>query len=115
MSAADPSGAENTQEEEEALARALAERPDEDIDMANGDDDYPDEAEEVGSHHRRQQCPHRASWRIIIQHFLAQNPWLYIVDEVGSPWNTGSAADKSSQNSTCSCCPHVVTCQGNPH
>ncbi len=35
------------QEEEEALARALAERPDDDIDMANGDDDYPDEAEEV--------------------------------------------------------------------
>ena len=35
------------QEEEEALARALAERPDEDMDMANGDDDYPDEAEEV--------------------------------------------------------------------
>ena len=36
-----------SQEEEEALARALAERPDEDMDMANGDDDYPDEAEEV--------------------------------------------------------------------
>ncbi len=39
-----------SQEEEEALARALAERPDEDMDMANGDDDYPDEAEEVSLH-----------------------------------------------------------------
>ncbi len=49
-----------SQEEEEALARALAERPDEDMDMANGEDDYPDEAEEVGS--AKQINPKSKSW-----------------------------------------------------
>ena len=47
-----------SQEEEEALARALAERPDEDMDMANGDDDYPDEADEVRAHVRTQVAVH---------------------------------------------------------